>query len=316
MPLAATARAWLDQMNAAGLPPIQQVPLAQSRQMPGPLAARRTGVLEVGRVEDRLLPGPGGPLAVRLYWPDAAAPHPMVVYAHGGGFVRGDLDSHDPVCRELCAVSQSLVLSVDYRLAPEHPFPAALDDCLFATRWAHANAGALRGDAQRLVVAGDSAGGNLAAMVCLRAREDGDAPIRGQLLFYPVTAHYDPPTASYEEFAEGHFLTRDAMRWFIDLYLGGAPSPDDAFPLGAASLEGLPPALILTAECDPLRDEGLAYAQRLRAAGVACAHRCVDGMLHGFMAQTDLHPQARQAMHEACAWIRALTAQVPHRSPG
>ena len=305
MPLAPTARAWLDQMIAAGLPPIQRLPLAQSRQMARDLAARRAVVIPVGQVEDRLLPGPGGPLAVRLYWPGAPAPHRMLVYAHGGGFVRGDLDTHDHVCRELCAAAESLVVSVDYRLAPEHPYPAALDDCLFATRWAHANAAALRGDARCLLVAGASPGANLAAMVCLRAREGRDPPIRGQLLFYPVTAHYDPPTASYGEFAEGHFLTRDAMRWFIDLYLGAAQSPADAFPLDAADLHGLPPALILTAECDPLRDEGQAYADRLRASGVACAYRCVDGMLHGFMAQTDLHPQAQEAMREACAWIRA-----------
>lgn len=306
MPLAATARAWLEQMNAAGLPPIQQMPLAQSREMARAMAKARTSSVAVGRVEDRLLPGPGGPLAVRLYWPDAPAPHRMLVYAHGGGFVRGDLDSHDHVCRELCATAPCLVVSVDYRLAPEHPFPAALEDCLFATRWTHANAAELRGDARSLLVAGDSAGGNLVAMVCLRAREAHDPPIRGQLLFYPVTAHYDPPTPSYIEFADGHFLTSDAMRWFIDLYLGPAACAVDAFPLAAKDLAGLPPALVMTAECDPLRDEGQAYAERLRAAGVATEYRCVEGMVHGFIAQTDLHVQARQAMREACDWIRGL----------
>jgi len=290
MPLAATARAWLDQIDAAGLPPAHTLPLAQFRQMARAQAAARAAPLPVGRVEDRLLPGPGGPLAVRLYWPDAPAPHRVLVYAHGGGFVRGDLDTHDPVCRDLCATTPCLVVSVDYRLAPEHPFPAALEDCLFATRWAHANAARLQGDASRLLVAGDSAGGKLAAMVCLRAREARDLPIQGQVLFYPVTAHYDPPTPSYLEFAEGHFLTRDTMRWFIDLYLGPAASPVDAFPLAAATLSALPPALVMTAECDPLRDEGRAYAERLRAAGVACEYRCIDGMLHGFMSHADLHP--------------------------
>ncbi|MBK7529747.1 alpha/beta hydrolase [Piscinibacter sp.] len=304
MPLAPTARAWLDQMSAAGLPPPQWLPLAQFRQMARAWVA--THPVPVARVEDRLLSGPGGPLAVRLYWPDAPAPHRMLVYAHGGGFVRGDLDTHDHVCRELCTTAPCLVVSVDYRLAPEHPFPAALEDCLFATRWAHTHAVALGGDARSLLVAGDSAGGNLVAMVCLRAREARDPPIQGQLLFYPVTAHYDPPTPSYGEFAEGYFLTRDTMRWFIDLYLGAAQSPVDAFPLLATDLRDLPPALVMTAECDPLRDEGRAYADRLRDAGVDCSHRCVSGMLHGFMAQTDLHPQARDAMGEACAWIRAI----------
>ena len=304
MPLAPTARAWLDQINAAGLPPPQSLPLAQFRQMARTWVAPHA--LPVARVEDRLLSGPGGPLAVRLYWPDAPAPHRMLVYAHGGGFVRGDLDTHDHVCRELCTTAPCLVVSVDYRLAPEHPFPAALDDCLFATRWARAHATALRGDANCLLVAGDSAGGNLAAMVCLRARDALEPPIQGQLLFYPVTAHYDPPTPSYGEFAEGHFLTRDTMRWFIDRYLGAASSATDAFPLAAQDLRGLPPALVMTAECDPLRDEGRAYSERLRATGVACEYRCVDGMLHGFIAQTDLHPQAQEAMRGACEWIRAL----------
>jgi acetyl esterase len=305
MPLAATARAWLDQMDAAGVPPAHTLPLPQFRQMARAMVAMRPAPLPVGRVEDRLLPGPGGRLAVRLYWPDAPAPHRMLVYAHGGGFVRGDLDTHDPVCRVLCATAQCLVVSVDYRLAPEHPFPAALEDCLFATRWTQTHAAVLRGDARRLFVAGDSAGGNLAAMVCLRAREARNLPIQGQMLFYPVTAHYDPPTPSYLEFAEGHFLTRDAMRWFIDLYLGPATSPVDAFPLAAATLRNLPPALVITAECDPLRDEGRAYSDRLRAAGVVSEYRCIDGMLHGFMSHSDLHPQARDAMREACVWIRS-----------
>lgn len=304
MPLAPSARAWLDQMNAADMPPPQSLPLPQFRQMARAwVAAHAT---PVARVEDRLLTGPGGPLAVRLYWPDAPAPYPVLVYAHGGGFVRGDLDTHDHVCRELCTTAPCLVASVDYRLAPEHPFPAALEDCLFVTRWAHVNAVALGGESRSLFVAGDSAGGNLVAMVCLRAREGLHPPIQGQLLFYPVTAHYDPPTPSQREFAEGYFLTRDSIRWFIDQYLGGSLTAADAFPLAAGDLHGLPPALVLTAECDPLRDEGEAYAERLRASGVACAYRCVEGMLHGFMAQTDLHPQARKAMRAACEWIRAL----------
>ena len=317
MPLAPTARAWLDQVNSAALPPPQSVPLAQFRQMARTLAATHPAALPVGRVETRLLPGPGGPLGVRLYWPDAPSPHRMLVYAHGGGFVRGDLDTHDPLCRELCATARCLVVSVDYRLAPEHPFPAALDDCLFATRWAHASAAALGGDARSLLVAGDSAGGNLAAMVCLRARDAQGPPIQGQALFYPVTAHYDPPTPSYAEFAEGHFLTRDTMRWFIDQYLGDAGSPAPAFPLAAPDLRGLPPTLVMTAECDPLRDEGRAYADRLSASGVACEYRCVGGMLHGFMSQTGLHAQARDAMDQACRWIRtvqAALAEIPSGS--
>ena len=303
MPLAPTARAWLDRMNAAGLPPPQSLPLTQFRQMARAWVAPHP--MPVARVEDSLLSGPDGPLALRLYWPDAPAPHRMLVCAHGGGFVRGDLDTHDHVCRELCATAPCLVVSVDYRLAPEHPFPAVVEDCQFVTRWAYAHAVALGGDARRLIVAGDSAGGNLVAMVCLRARDARDPPIQGQLLFYPVTAYYDPPTPSYGEFAEGYFLTRDSMRWFIDQYLGATQSPADA-SLAAGDLHGLPPTLVLTAECDPLRDEGQAYADRLRASGVACEHRCVDGMLHGFMAQTDLHPQAQEAMREACGWIRAL----------
>lgn len=305
MPLAPTARALLDQIDAAGLPPPHLMPVSHIRQIARTMMTAGALPLPVGQVEDRQLPSPVGPLAVRLYWPDVPAPHRIVIYAHGGGFVRGDLDTHDPLCRELCATAQCLVLAVDYRLAPEHPFPAAIEDCLFAARWAYANAATLGGDSRTLLMAGDSAGANLVAMVCLHARETRDPPIQGQLLLYPVTAHYDPPTPSYLEFADGHFLTRDTMRWFIDLYLGTTKSPSDAFPLAAADLRKLPRALVMTAECDPLRDEGQAYSERLRAAGVACEYRCIDGMLHGFMSQTGLHPQARDAMRDACAWIRA-----------
>ncbi|HUG21796.1 alpha/beta hydrolase [Piscinibacter sp.] len=300
MALDPAVKSVLDDLRAAGLPHPHQLSVPEARQMMRSLKPVGPAPTVVGRVEDRDLPSSAGPLPVRLYWPEALAPHPVIVYFHGGGFVLGDLDTHDGLCRRLCAGAQSLVIAVDYRLAPEQPFPAALDDALTATRWVQAHAVRLHGDATRLFVCGDSAGGNLAAMVCLRSRDVGAPRIRGQLLFYPVTAHYDPPTPSYLEFADHHFLTRESMRWFIDHYLGGA-SPDGAFPLAVPDLSGLPPAFIVTAECDPLRDEGRAYAERLRAAGVPVAYRELTGMIHSCLSQTDLHPAAAAALQEVCA---------------
>jgi acetyl esterase len=295
-------KALLDGLKAAGLQQPHELGVPAARQLLRSLRLVGAAPVAVGRVEDGVVPSPAGPLPVRVYEPDAAAPHPVIVFFHGGGFVLGDLDTHDQLCRRLCAGARSLVVAVDYRLAPEHPFPAALDDAFLATRWAHANAAGLHGDATRLFVCGDSAGGKLAAMACLRSRDAGAPRIRGQLLFYPVTAHYEPPTPSYLEFAEDHFLTRASMRWFIDQYLGGA-SPDGAFPLVIADLSGLPPAFIVTAECDPLRDEGRAYAERLRVAGVPVVYRELAGMIHSCLSQTTLHPTAAAALREACAHV-------------
>jgi acetyl esterase len=241
---------------------------------------------QIGTVRNLVAETPPGAIPLRLYRPAGVAdatPLAAYVYFHGGGWVIGDLETHDVLCRQLTAASGASVIAVDYRLAPEHKFPAAADDAWAATRWIVAHAAELDLDATRLAVGGDSAGGNLAAVVALMARDAGGPAIRQQVLMYPVTDVLRE-TRSYEDFAEGYMLTRESMRWFIAHYL---TSRDDArdwrvSPLRAPSLAGLPPALIVTAGNDPLRDEGEMYAGRLRDAGALVDYVCYGGMIHGF----------------------------------
>ncbi len=260
---------------------------------------------EVAKVENRSIPGPAGEVPVRIYWPGGAGPHPVLVYFHGGGFVLCDLDSHDGTCRLLTSGAGCITISVDYRLAPEHRFPAAPEDCYAATCWAASNAAGLGGDPERIAIGGDSAGGNLAAVVALMARERGGPGLVHQLLVYPVTDH-ELDTPSYRQNADGYMLTRDAMAWFWKHYLERPADGENphASPLRASDLSGLPPATLITAEFDPLRDEGEAYAQRLRDAGVAVDLRRYDGVIHGFFAMLDLS-QARDAVAQACSGLKA-----------
>ena len=220
---------------------------------------------------------------MRLYRPSEGL-LPALIYFHGGGWVVGDLDTHDVVCRQIAQQSGVVVIAVDYRLAPEHPFPAAVDDSWSALTWVAAHADELGIDATRLAVGGDSAGGGLAAVMTLMARDAGAPRLMSQLLVYPVT-DLRAQSASYSTFAEGYMLTRSAMQWYINQYAPHADAMHDwrASPLLAPSLHGLPPALIVAAACDPLRDEGAAYARRLEDAGVAVDYHCVDGMIHGFL---------------------------------
>jgi acetyl esterase len=261
---------------------------------------------DVGRVEDRT----AGTIPVRVYRPPGAGEGqglpvmPVVVYFHGGGFVLCGLDSHDSICRMICAGAGAIVVSVDYRLAPEHPYPAAVDDAYAATRWVHEHAAELGGDPGKLVVAGDSAGGNLATVTCLKARDEGGPPIRLQVLVYPATdAAQDRP--SHAENGEGYFLTSAHMRWYWDCY-----QPDHArraepysSPINA-DLAGLPPALVITAEHDPLRDEGEAYADLLGKAGVETESVRYAGMFHAFFGLGGLLPAAKEAEERVCAVIR------------
>jgi acetyl esterase len=280
-------RAVLELVIKAGRPPYHQLSPKEARQLfretrpastPAPPA--------VGLVKDLAADGPLGSIPLRLYRPadvPATSPLPVLVYFHGGGWVIGDLDTHDVLCRQLTAEAGVSVVSVDYRLAPEHKFPAAVDEAWAATRWVVAHAAELAVDGSRLAVGGDSAGGNLAAVVALLARDHGGPAIALQSLVYPVT-NASTETRSYRDCGEGFLLTRDTMRWFFGQYLNG---DDDAVdwrvsPLRAASLAGLPPALVVTAGFDPLRDEGEAYAARLREAGVRVDAVCYGGMIHGF----------------------------------
>jgi acetyl esterase len=262
--------------------------------------------IPMARVEPVAIPGPAGTIDARLYVPAATSePSPLLVYFHGGGWVIGGLDTHDDPCRFLAAHSGARVLSVDYRLAPEHPFPAAAEDALAAYEWATANAWRLGADPGRIGVGGDSAGGNLAAAACLMARDAGVASPAMQLLIYPV-AETAGTARSRRTFAEGFLLTRDDMDWFEDHYL--PPGVDRGDPrvalLEATDLSGLPPAYVATAGFDPLRDEGEAYAQRLREAGVQVALRRHPGLVHTFLNLTAICPTARAAMLEAAGALR------------
>ncbi len=254
--------------------------------------------VEVGAVEDLVLPGPGGDLVARLYVPagNGVRPTPGLVFFHGGGWVFGDLESHDGVCRALCRDAGVRIVAVDYRLAPEHRFPSAVDDAIASTDWVASHAGRLGIDPNRLAVGGDSAGGNLAAVVALHAREHGPV-LRHQALIYPVTDSRTD-TASYEENARGYMLERDDMAWFFDHYAPRDRDRDDPrlAPLRAASHAGLPPALVVTAGFDPLRDDGTSYARALEAAGTPVGLLENPSLIHGFIGLGSISDAAAAAL--------------------
>jgi acetyl esterase len=302
-------RALLDQQAASGRPPLHRQSVTQARAFHTEDAAPLNGEpVPVAAVADRAVPGPGGDLPVRVYTPEGEPPFPIVVFFHGGGWVVGTLDTYDPLCRALAAAVPAVVVSVDYRLAPEHRWPAAVEDAYAATLWASRHAAELGGAQHRLAVAGDSAGGNLAAVVALGARDRGGPAIAFQLLVYPaLDAAGD--TGSWREYADGFYLTAAGMRWYWDHYLGGADgAAPDASPLRAAFLGGLPPALVVTADHDVLRDEGEAYAARLRGAGVAADVRRVEGVVHGFFRWRAVTGAADAALQEAAAALRSALA--------
>ena len=306
MPLESDCRNLLDQLQALGLRDFSELTPAEARElalMPPPEAPT-----PVGEVFDQTASGPDGDIPVRVYRPqDALAGSqrsPVLVYFHGGGWVVGSLDSHDETCRRLCAGSGVTVVSVDYRLAPETPYPGAIRDCHQATAWTVENAQALGVDADRLAVGGDSAGGNLAAATALRARDHGGPKIVFQLLIYPVTdADFD--RQSYQDNAAGYLLSRRAMQWFWDHYVPDAAQRLEPYaaPL-RGNLAGLPKALVQVAEFDPLRDEGVAYAQALQGAGVETKLTEYSGMIHGFVAMPNAIKAAGHAMREACHALR------------
>lgn len=283
MPLHPDAQAFLEQRDAAGARPVEELSVAEARAQSVRLIYLQGRPQSVAHVEDREISGPRGPIPIRVYSPDGSGPWPMLVFFHGGGWVLGNLETVDIGCRQLTHAIGCLVVSVNYRHAPENPFPAAAEDAYAATAWAAANAAALNGDASRMAVGGQSAGGNLAAVVALMARDRGGPRLVHQYLNVPVT-DYNFDTPSYQKNAEGYGLTRAGMVYFWNHYLA---DPNDgahpyASPLRAADLSGLAPAHVVTAEFDPLRDEGNAYAARLRDAGVPVVHTCYAGMVHGF----------------------------------
>ncbi len=299
----------LELIRATGRPPFETLSVAEARQAyAASRAALQPPTDEVAETRDLSIPGPGGPLALRLYRgagaPDAAA-LPALLYLHGGGWVLGDLDSHDGVCRRLANLAACRVVAVDYRLAPEHRFPAAIDDAAAALAWMAANAAALGIDPARLAVGGDSAGGNLAAVLALMGR-DGAAPASAcQLLLYPAV-DLAMDSGSYARITGGVPLTAATMRWFVDHY---APEPSQrldwrASPLRAGRLAGTPPALVLTVAHDPLADEGRAYAGRLEAEGVRVAALHLSDQIHGVLTMGRVIAAADPALQYAAAALR------------
>jgi len=311
MPLDPQAQAVLDNFASLNLPPLWTLPPEQVRQITAAMRPPIEGEA-VARIDDRTVPGPGGEIPIRVYTPEGARPLPGLVYFHGGGWVIGSIEGHDITCRALTNASGCVVVSVEYRLAPEHPFPASVEDAYAATRWVSEHAAELGIDPTRLAVGGDSAGGNLAAVVAQLAREAGGPPLAFQLLVYPVTGNsFD--TASYRDNADGYFLTRDWMRWFWQYYLPDESARADprAAPLMAEDLSGLPPALVITAEFDPLRDEGEAYARALREAGVDVTVTRYDGMIHGFFTMSTALTRGREALEQAGTALRRQLAAQP-----
>lgn len=300
MPLIAEYRALLDQLASAEAPPLTEMPVDGARQMFRVAQPPRPDI-EVGSVTDTTIKGRNGGIPLRIYTPKGQGPFPVSMMFHGGGWVLGDLETADLQSREICRGADCVVVSVDYRMAPEHRFPAAAEDCFDATVWTHQNAPELNADRGRLAVSGDSAGGNLAAVVAQMARDQDGPPLVFQLLVYPVTDGSKFDTPSYHENGEGYMLTATAMQWFWDQYA----EPEDrsnayASPLCASSLANLPPAFMMVAEFDPLRDEGLQYARAMADAGVEVRKECYEGFIHGFFPQTQLLPVTQKAMQDAC----------------
>jgi acetyl esterase/lipase len=307
MPLSAKSKEFLEMFAASGAPTLGTVSVPETRAAFDGIAAFGGPPVQIARIEDRKIPGPAGEIPIRIYMPEGKAPLPVIVFYHGGGWVIGTLDTHDPICRHLAKQASAVVVSVDYRLAPEHKFPAGPEDCYAATAWVAAHAAEIGADSSRLAVGGDSAGGNLAAVVSLMARDRGKPKIRLQILIYPVTDHaYE--TASYRENAKGLLLEKDSMVWFWNHYLASASDGANSYasPLRAKDLNGLPPAIVVTAEFDPLRDEGEAYAKRLEAAGVAVKMKRYGGVIHGFAIMTGVFDEAAQVVTDVATEIRSL----------
>jgi acetyl esterase len=305
MPLDPEAQVILETMSAtSAVDPFDLTPAQWREALAG--APGGTDAPELERIEMQELPGPDGPIPVRVYTPAGKGKKPGVVFFHGGGWVLCDLDTHDATCRELAAGADCVVVSVDYRIAPEAKFPAAPEDCYAATLWTAREAERLGIDPSRIAVAGDSAGGNLAAVVSMLCRDRGGPDLAHQLLIYPVT-NQDFETESYRQNGQDYFLTRDMMRWFWHQYLESEAEGANplASPLRAEDLEGLPPATIFTADYDPLRDEGRAYAERLQKAGIPTQYTNYPGVFHGFFAMPQELPRARQAVDDACTALKA-----------
>ncbi|MGI8633447.1 MAG: alpha/beta hydrolase [Solirubrobacterales bacterium] len=308
---------WLSISERLDETPFEELPLPEARHQTVTQSQVVGGrPIAVAGVDELMVDGGAGPLRARHYrCPDPGAPHPLLVFLHGGGFVLGDLDSHDAICRLLCRAVGADILSVDYRLAPEHPFPEPVEDATAAVRWALANAATLGADPERVAVAGDSAGGNLATVACWQLVRAGEPAPMLQVLFYPGTD--DREFVSKKLFGEGFFLTRKQMDWFATTYLvDPANRDDDRFSIGRADdLTDMPPAIIVTGGFDPLRDEGENYVRVLREAGNDVVHRRFPGLIHGFANAIGVSRASRDAVVETAGMARAMLTPAQVREP-
>lgn len=302
-----------DLTAAAGKAPYYLLPLPEARAQVKQAYLGKLPPVAVASVRELAVPGPAGPIPVRVYTPFERGPRPLVVFFHGSGFTVLDLDSHDDICRHICRQSGCVVASVDYRLAPEHRFPAAPDDCLAATRWLADHAQVLGCAPGPIALAGDSAGACLAAVTALRLRDEGGPVLGALLMWYPVTDHPSTGWPSYAAFGQGYGLSAEGMAWFWAQYLGDAreAAHPHASPLRAGDLGGLPPTWLMTAEYDVLRDEGDAFGRRLREAGVAVLLDRGRGMNHGFLKYIGVLDEATRAIAQATAWLRHTLVAGP-----
>jgi len=305
MALHPQCKAFLDRLASSGAPPIEQLPLAEARAVRSEMIEASGPEEPVAEVQNRSMPGPGGPIAVRVYRPVKNQTLPALIFFHGGGFVICSLDTHDRECRNLANASGCAVISVDYRLAPENKYPSAVEDAYAATQYVAEHAAEFGIDPQRIGVGGDSAGGNLATVVATLARDRGGPPLKFQLLIYPLVDFADN-SPSMQQYAKDYFLTRESMDWFTDCYLPNraAAREPSASPANAEDVRGLPPAMILTAEFDPLRDQGEAYARKLQSAGVAVELKRYDGMIHAFFSFPGVIDTAKVATTDVASALR------------
>jgi acetyl esterase len=306
MPLDPQMKSLLDAMAKANLPGFHTLTPVEARKQ---MVSRVAPVTPepIAQVEDRSIPGPGGEIPIRIYTPEGSGPFGALVYFHGGGWVLGDIAMTDQPCRMLAKQSGCVVASVEYRLAPEHKFPAAPDDCYAATKWVSDNASSIKVDPKRIAVGGTSAGGTLAAVVAIMARERGCPGIAYQLLIYPATTA-ELTSPSQKQFAEdGYILSRADMEWFWGHYLASTADRTNPYacPAYIKTFSGLPPAMVITAEYDPLRDEGEAYAVRLREESVSTVVKRYDGVTHGFFGMPSVLDKSKLAIAEAAAALRA-----------
>ena len=317
MPLDPQAELIINLVKQAGLPEFWQLTPPQAREQ----YAQRVKCSElkepIHRTEDRRISGPANDIPIRIYWPRAAKPaelFPVLLWLHGGGFVIGDLDTHDSACRLLANQTDCMVVAVDYRLAPEFKFPAAVEDCYAALRWVALHAQEIGADPLRIAVGGDSAGANLATVMAILARNDGHPKIVFQLLVYPCVAP-EPETPSHRKFADGYLLTRNNIVWFYKQYLRNQRDTQDFrfAPLVADDLSNLPPALVFVAGYDPLRDEGVEYVKRLIEAGNRVTLANYEGMVHGFILAGGVLDAAKRAMAESAAALRTAFAEAAKR---